>query len=97
MILACVFRKPFGLADSEIRTLSCADFESVAVAPGTVSDNTRAWQNVTPKAERVSFCRIWADFRDATFEFARQNREKNRQFLHKTAPLCNVSWGIFAF
>ena len=83
--------------DSEIRTPIAPDFKSVAAEPGTVSDNTWVWQNVTPRAEQVSFCRILMDSRDAAFEFARQNREKNRQFLHKTAPLCNVLWGIFAF
>ena len=85
------------LSDSESASPIAPDFKSVAADSGTLSDEIRVWQNVAPKAEQVSFCRIWADFRDAAFECAKQSREKNRHFLHKTAPLCNVLWGIFTF
>ena len=57
------------------------EFKPGAAEPGTVSDAIRVWQNVTPRAEQVSFCRIWADFRDAAFELARRNREKNSFFV----------------
>ena len=67
------------------------------VAPGTVSDDTRVWQNVTPRAEQVSFCRIWADFRDAAFEFARQNREKKQAFFAQNSPFVQCFMGDFYF
>ena len=70
------------------------DYKSVAVEPGTVSDDTRACQNVTPRAEQVSFCRIWEDFPDAAFGLAKQNREKTGVFCTKQ-PLCAMFYGRF--
>ena len=69
-------------------------FKPVAVEPGTVSDDTRACQNVTPRAEQVSFCRIWEDFPDAAFGLAKQNREKTGVFCTKQ-PLCAMFYGRF--
>ena len=57
------------------------EFKPGAAEPRTVSDAIRVWQNVTPRAEQVSFCRILVDFRDAAFELARRNREKNSFFV----------------
>ena len=73
------------------------DFKSVAAAPGTVSDDTRVWQNVTPRSEQVSFCRIWADFRDAAFELARQNREKEQAFFAQKSSFVQCFMGDFYF
>ena len=70
------------------------DYKSVAVEPGTVSDDTRACQNVTPRAEQVSFCRIWEDFPDAAFGLAKQNREKTGVFCTKQ-PRCAMFYGRF--
>ena len=88
---------PGGLADSEIRTPIAPDFKSIAAAPGTVSDDTRVWQNVTPRSEQVSFCRIWADFRDAAFELARQNREKEQAFFAQKSSFVQCFMGDFYF
>ena len=73
------------------------DFKSVAAAPGTVSDDTRVWQNVTPRSEQVSFCRIWVDFRDAAFELARQNREKEQAFFAQKSSFVQCFMGDFYF
>ena len=70
---------------------------SVAAAPGTVSDDTRVWQNVTPRSEQVSFCRIWVDFRDAAFELARQNREKEQAFFAQKSSFVQCFMGDFYF
>ena len=80
----------------ESRIAWCSEY-APPVAPGTVSDDTRVWQNVTPRAEQVSFCRIWADFRDAAFELARQNREKEQAFFAQNSPFVQCFMGDFYF
>ena len=73
------------------------EFKPVAAEPGTVSDDTRVWQNVTPRAGQVSFCRIWADFRDTAFELAKQNREKKQAFFAQNSPFVQCFMGDFYF